>query len=45
MVTNNTPAARSKVHFGSAQTDQWPIALGGNIELDYMRFAAKNKIH
>ena len=33
--------SRSKVHFGISQTDQWPIALGGNIELDYMRFAAE----
>ena len=33
--------SRSKMHFGISQTDQWPIALGGNIELDYMRFAAE----
>ncbi len=34
--------ARTKVHFGISQTEQWPIALGGNIELDYMRFAAED---
>jgi hypothetical protein len=34
--------SRSKMHFGIAQTDRWPIALGGNIELDYMRFAAED---
>jgi hypothetical protein len=29
--------ARTKVHFGIAATDGWPVRLGGNIELDYMR--------
>ncbi len=33
--------ARSKVHFGIPQTEKWPISLGGNIELDYMRRAAE----
>jgi hypothetical protein len=35
--------SRSKMHFGISQTDKWPIALGGNIELDYMRFAAEDQ--
>ena len=34
--------SRSKMHFGISQTDRWPISLGGNIELDYMRFAAED---
>jgi hypothetical protein len=29
--------ARSKVHFGIPATFDWPIALGANIEFDYMR--------
>jgi hypothetical protein len=33
--------SRTKVHFGIAATDEWPITLGGNIELDYMRRAAE----
>jgi hypothetical protein len=33
--------ARTKMHFGIAATDRWPIRLGGNIELDYMRHAAE----
>src|SRR5579859_1258921 len=32
--------SRSKVHFGIAATDDWPVQFGGNIELDYMRRAA-----
>lgn len=33
--------ARSKLHFGVPQTEKWPVSLGGNIELDYMRRAAE----
>ena len=33
--------SRSKMHFGVAATDTWPIQFGGNIELDYMRRAAE----
>lgn len=33
--------ARTKLHFGVPQTEKWPISLGGNIELDYMRRAAE----
>jgi hypothetical protein len=33
--------SRSKLHFGVAATDDWPVKLGGNIELDYMRRAAE----
>jgi hypothetical protein len=33
--------SRTKMHFGVAATDDWPIKLGGNIELDYMRRAAE----
>jgi hypothetical protein len=33
--------SRTKMHFGIAATDDWPIQLGGNIELDYMRRAAE----
>ncbi|MGH7932490.1 MAG: hypothetical protein ACREQN_04910 [Candidatus Binataceae bacterium] len=29
--------ARTKLHFGVPQTDTWPIKIGGNIELQYMR--------
>ncbi len=34
--------ARTKVHFGVPQTEKWPVALGGNIELAYMRRAAED---
>lgn len=34
--------SRTKMHFGVGQTEQWPIELGGNIELDYMRFEAED---
>jgi len=33
--------SRTKVHFGIPQTFEWPVQFGGNIELDYMRFAAE----
>ncbi|MGO9267422.1 MAG: hypothetical protein ACLQBA_21510 [Candidatus Binataceae bacterium] len=33
--------SRTKMHFGIAATDSWPVSLGGNIELDYMRHAAE----
>ena len=33
--------SRTKVHFGIAATDDWPVRFGGNIELDYMRRAAE----
>ncbi len=33
--------SRTKCHFGLTDPEKWPIALGGNIELDYMRFAAE----
>ncbi len=33
--------SRTKVHFGIPQTFGWPVQLGGNIELDYMRRAAE----
>jgi hypothetical protein len=29
--------ARTKVHFGVPFTESWPVSLGANIELDYMR--------
>lgn len=32
--------ARSKVHFGIPQTEDWPVQFGANIELQYMRRAA-----
>ncbi len=32
--------ARTKVHFAIPLTESWPIELGGNIELQYMRRAA-----
>jgi len=35
--------ARTKVHFGIAATDAWPVRFGGNIELDYMRFQADDQ--
>jgi hypothetical protein len=34
--------SRSKVHFGVAESDSWPLQIGGNIELDYMRRAAED---
>lgn len=33
--------SRTKIHFGVPATDSWPIRLGGNLELDYMRRAAE----
>jgi len=33
--------SRTKMHFGIPQTSDWPIKFGGNVELDYMRFAAE----
>jgi hypothetical protein len=33
--------ARTKCHFGVAASESWPVQLGGNIELDYMRRAAE----
>jgi hypothetical protein len=33
--------ARTKIHFGIPQSMEWPIEVGGNLELDYMRFAAE----
>lgn len=33
--------ARTKVHFGIAASDSWPLQFGGNVELDYMRRAAE----
>jgi hypothetical protein len=33
--------SRTKMHFGVGPTESWPIQLGGNIELDYMRHAAE----
>lgn len=33
--------SRTKVHFGVAATDTWPLQIGGNVELDYMRRAAE----
>ena len=35
--------ARTKFHFGIPQTFDWPVQLGGNIELDYMRHAAEDQ--
>ena len=35
--------ARTKCHFGIPQTMDWPLQFGGNIELDYMRFAAEEQ--
>ncbi|HZP45509.1 MAG TPA: hypothetical protein VFB15_07655 [Candidatus Binataceae bacterium] len=34
--------SRSKVHFGLPFSDDWPIRLGGNVELDYMRYQAED---
>ncbi len=33
--------SRTKLHFGVPGTENWWVALGGNIELDYMRRAAE----
>jgi hypothetical protein len=33
--------SRTKCHFGVAASDSWPLQIGGNIELDYMRRAAE----
>lgn len=32
--------SRTKLHFGIAATDEWPVHFGANLELDYMRRAA-----
>jgi hypothetical protein len=37
----NYEGSRSKVHFGVPQSENWPLEVGGNIELDYMRFQAE----
>lgn len=37
----NYAGSRTKMHFGIPQTEKWPVQLGGNIELDYMRFEAE----
>jgi hypothetical protein len=37
----NYSGARTKVHFGIPQSKDWPLEVGGNIELDYMRFQAE----
>jgi hypothetical protein len=34
--------SRTKIHFGVAESDSWPLQIGGNIELDYMRRAAED---
>lgn len=33
--------SRTKLHFGVGDPEQWPLAFGGNLELDYMRRAAE----
>ncbi len=33
--------ARTKIHFGVPFTEEWPLQLGANLELDYMRRAAE----
>ena len=33
--------SRTKLHFGIGDPHAWPVALGGNLELDYMRSAAE----
>jgi hypothetical protein len=33
--------SRTKVHFGLAASEAWPLRIGGNIELGYMRRAAE----
>jgi len=34
--------SRTKLHFGVGDPNTWPVALGGNLELDYMRRAAED---
>jgi hypothetical protein len=34
--------SRTKLHFGIGDPNTWPVALGGNLELDYMRSAAED---
>lgn len=34
--------SRSKCHFALPFTKDWPIKLGGNVELDYMRYQAED---
>lgn len=34
--------SRTKMHFGVAESDSWPLQIGGNVELDYMRRAAED---
>jgi hypothetical protein len=34
--------SRSKCHFGFGDPETWPVAVGGNVELDYMRRAAED---
>ena len=33
--------SRSKLHFGLGASDSWPLQVGANLELDYMRRAAE----
>ena len=33
--------SRTKLHFGIGNAETWPLAFGGNIELDYMRRQAE----
>ena len=33
--------SRSKCHFGVPQSEGWPLEIGANVELDYMRRAAE----
>jgi hypothetical protein len=33
--------SRTKLHFGLGASDAWPLQIGGNFELDYMRRAAE----
>jgi len=37
----NYAGSRTKLHFGVPQSEDWPIQVGGNFELDYMRFQAE----
>ncbi|HYB92422.1 MAG TPA: hypothetical protein VEC38_15400 [Candidatus Binataceae bacterium] len=34
--------ARTKVHFAVPQSEGWPIEIGGNLQIDYMRRAAES---
>ena len=34
--------SRTKCHFGFGDPETWPVAVGGNVELDYMRRAAED---